>query len=88
MDQWRAAMLRVTVEELPGGNEARKRPVAVVEIVNLSQLAEFSAYSVRLNGITSTHRVHRHKRSDGWLPLVIQVLRLLGKWHKPLWLRP
>lgn len=41
-------MLRITAELLPGGEEASKSTLAIMEIANLSSLADLSDYSVRV----------------------------------------
>lgn len=40
-------MLRVTVELVPGGDEARARPIAHMMIANISSLADISDYEVQ-----------------------------------------
>lgn len=66
-------MLRVTVEVVPQGQEARARKLAVVTISNLSGLAPVSAYDVALDG-NSVALVREHTRADGWIPLVVRAL--------------
>lgn len=41
-------MIRVTIELLPGGNEARARTIGLVEICNIGGTAELGEYAVVL----------------------------------------
>jgi hypothetical protein len=40
-------MLRVTVELVPGGDDRRARPIAIMTIANVSNLADISDYEFR-----------------------------------------
>jgi len=69
--------MRVTVEICPGGDDRRKREIACIEISNVSELAETSDYVVdvlRDDMISERLRITKHRRSDGWLPLLCRVL--------------
>lgn len=64
-------MLRVTIELLPGGNTFRKKVLGVVDIANVSGLADVSDYLVTFGKVALELRDHR--RADGWLPLVARA---------------
>lgn len=71
-------MLRVLVEVHPGGDSARKRTIAQIDLANVSQLRELSNYDVaaRLEGLPEQRfRVNGHQRSHGWVPLVREALK-------------
>lgn len=65
--------LRVTIEYLPGGFEHHKQTLAVVSIENESGLADVSNYVVRLDG-DRVATVDRHRRADGFWPLVERAM--------------
>lgn len=56
------SMLRITVELFPGGFEPLRRPIATMDIGNVSDLAEISNYAVRAtegaNHLTGTPPRH------------------------------
>lgn len=69
-------MIRVTVEIVPGGDEARARQIGMLEIGNQSGLAAISDYAVRVTTQDENEKrvkvlgVYGHRRSDGFWPLV------------------
>lgn len=70
-------MLRVIVELHPGGDETRKQNLGVIDIGNVSNLAEFSDYVVqaRLKDFGDVRTVVReHERALGWRELVKRTL--------------
>jgi len=76
-----ARMLRITIEVVPFGNEARKRTIGVGEIANVSKIGEDVAdYVVAFRstdwpeGHAMTGRVKNHLRSRGFWPLVAAAL--------------
>jgi hypothetical protein len=46
-------MIRVTVEILPNGSEARAREIARMDIGNISDLAAISSYQVRATSVAN-----------------------------------
>jgi hypothetical protein len=63
-------MIRVTVEMVPFGDEARRRTLHTVEIANqIYPTQEQSLYTVRLDGRVWPTRV-KHARSRGIWPLL------------------
>jgi hypothetical protein len=69
--------LRVTIEYIPGGNEARKETLAVVSITNVSDLAPISDYVVQIVGTGQVDKVRAHHRANGFWPLVHTAIGLL-----------
>lgn len=78
-------MLRVTIELLPGGREARKKVLGWFELSNISELADISDYafhgSIEPGGRDRVVQGHilQHARASGWLPLVIRLLQRVGR---------
>lgn len=72
-------MLVIRIEEWPGGDADRRRPIARLEIANRSGLAPVSDYEVTLRPTTGEPdppaMVYGHVRADGWLPLLRAALR-------------
>lgn len=77
-------MLVVRVEEWPAGDPDKRRPIARIDIANRSQLADLSTYEaiLRVAGASladepPTAIITRHRRADGWLPLVVRATQAL-----------
>jgi hypothetical protein len=76
-------MLRVTVELVPAGNQAKKRVIGVMEIASASDLADRSDYHVVSLGSSASSRktgtVRGHERLK-WGPwkLVAKAIKALG----------
>lgn len=73
-------MLRVTVEIVPGGDEARSRILGRVMIANRSGLApvsDYKAWHVGPDGAKTVAGILGHRRSDGWVPLLRRTLDAL-----------
>ena len=74
--------LRVTIEYLPGGNTMAAEQLAVIEIQNVSQLAQVSDYALVVH--TGPGRIGRggfvrgHVRAHGFWPLVRRALEKVG----------
>jgi hypothetical protein len=75
-------MLRVTIEVVPKGDETRKRPIRVMNISNMSGLADLSDYEVHVVGerhVNKKHgfvRGHERKKLGCW-GLVARAIRAL-----------
>ena len=74
--------MRIIVTIEPGGDAARSREIAELEIWNRSELAEVSDYGYELRQSGGLGRVvgsvDGHRRSDGWEPLVLRVLQSIA----------
>lgn len=81
-------MLVVRIEEWPGGDADQRKPIARIDIANLSQLADVSTYEAVLRDYgnplscrefsdTEPPRevIRNHKRADGWLPLIHRAIK-------------
>lgn len=65
-------MLVVTVEVWPGGRPLERRVIGVLNLANVSELADLSDYEGYLDG--KRVEVKEHKRSDGAWALIRRVL--------------
>lgn len=74
-------MLVARIEEWPGGDPDRRRPIARLEIANRSGLAPVSDYEVTLRPVADLPEppalVYGHVRDDGWLKLLRVALRAI-----------
>jgi hypothetical protein len=73
-------MLRVTIELVPNGEEARKYPISIAEMANITGLSVISDYACRLvrDGETvALAYVIKHNRRDGAESLVAKALKEL-----------
>lgn len=85
-------MLKVTVEICPFGDEAKAYILGVIILGNTLVVEDgkhkyhIAAYSQ--NGRKIEHQHILHKRSDGWLKLVLKALRsvktLMSQFDKPM----
>lgn len=73
-------MLRLTLEEWPGGDPNRRRVIGTIDISNVTDLAPISDYRVEQDrpGVRVARFVTGHVRSDGPWPLVAKALAALG----------
>lgn len=73
-------MIRVTIDILPRGDEAKARRVGVVEIANVSEgEPEIASYSIAVDG-RPRFGVYGHVRADGIWELLSRVfVRLQGR---------
>jgi hypothetical protein len=75
-------MLRVTIEVIPNGDESRRRPIRVMNIANMSGLADASDYEVHVVGERHANkkhgfvRGHERKRFGCWA-LIARAIRAL-----------
>lgn len=74
-------MIRVTVEVWPGGNMDCRRVLGIMNVVNESDLADVSDYSVRMRDNNTDEvtegKIKEHRRADGWLGLVTRAFETL-----------
>lgn len=70
-------MLVVRIEEWPGGDGDRRRPIELLRIANLTHLAQISDYEITRDSDGKRVFVYKHPRQDGWPPLVLQALHEL-----------
>lgn len=79
-------MLLITVHEWPDGDGGRARLLARMGIANVTDLADVSGYVYMVedrDGMRSGV-VHRHRRSDGFWPLIARAARAatVGQTHR------
>lgn len=79
-------MLRVTVEIWGGGNSLRPRTMAVINVSNISELAEISDYNVHVNinpgrydELYTLRQIKGHRRSLGWGVLIARVAESIAE---------
>lgn len=74
-------MIEVMVDLLPGGDRARRRNIQVIQIANVSNLAEVSDYVFNVfnndGELSTSGSVKGHQRSSGIIPLLKKVLAKL-----------
>lgn len=75
-------MLRVTVEVIPNGDESRKRPIRVMTISNMTNLADLSDYEVHVVGERHSNKKHGFVRGHerkmlGCWALIARAIRAL-----------
>lgn len=66
-------MIKIRIEIWPGGDESRAQTLGVINIANISNLAEVSDYACQAadqHGKSVKFDILNHRRSAGWLKLV------------------
>jgi hypothetical protein len=76
-------MLRITIELVPNGDFTKKRILRIMDIANMTGLADVSDYNVEVVGENGSHkksgavRGHDRKKLGAWA-LVARAIRALN----------
>lgn len=75
-------MLRLTIEVIPNGDETKKRPIRVMTISNMTNLADMSDYEVHVVGERHSNKRHgfvrgHERRKLGCWALIARAIRAL-----------